>query len=48
MIPGNDGKAGMAAIVTKNDINFENLYSHLKGSLPSYAMPITFESEERN
>ena len=39
-IPGNDGKAGMAALVTKNDINFENLFNNLKGSLPSYAMPL--------
>ena len=39
-IPGNDGKAGMAALVTRNDINFENLFNNLKGSLPSYAMPL--------
>ena len=30
----------MVAIVTKSDIDLENLYSHLKNSLPSYAMPI--------
>jgi len=39
-LPGNDGRAGMVAIVTKSDIDLENLYSHLKNSLPSYAMPI--------
>jgi len=30
----------MVAIVTKSDIDLANLYSHLKNSLPSYAMPI--------
>tara|TARA_B100001113_G_scaffold22671_1_gene16544 strand:+ start:923 stop:2701 length:1779 start_codon:yes stop_codon:yes gene_type:complete len=39
-LPGNDGRAGMAAIVTKSDIDLEELYNHLKNSLPSYAMPI--------
>ena len=36
-LPGNDGRAGMVAIVTKSDIDLANLYSHLKNSLPSYA-----------
>ena len=39
-LPGNDGKAGMAALVANSDINLKDLYSHLKNSLPSYAMPI--------
>ena len=39
-MPGNDGKAGMAALVANSDINLKDLYSHLKNSLPSYAMPL--------
>ena len=39
-LPGNDGKAGMAALVANSDINLKDLYSHLKNSLPSYAMPL--------
>ena len=31
---------GAAGQITKNDIDLKNLYSHLKNSLPSYAMPI--------
>ena len=39
-MPGNDGKAGMAALVANSDINLKDLYCHLKNSLPSYAMPL--------
>ena len=39
-LPGNDGKAGMAALVANDDINLKDLYFHLKSSLPGYAMPI--------
>ena len=39
-LPGNDGRAGMVALVTKTDIDLENLYNHLKNCLPSYAMPV--------
>ena len=30
----------MAALVANSDINLKDLYSHLKNSLPSYAMPL--------
>ena len=39
-LPGNDGKAGMAALVSNAEINLKDLYFHLKSSLPGYAMPI--------
>ena len=39
-LPGNDGRAGMVALVTKTDIDLENLYNHLNNCLPSYAMPV--------
>ena len=39
-IPGNDGKAGMASLVTDIDIDLKEVYSQLKDVLPSYAMPL--------
>ena len=39
-IPGNDGKAGMASLVTESDIDLKQVYSQLKDTLPSYAMPL--------
>ncbi|XP_033099309.1 very long-chain acyl-CoA synthetase-like, partial [Anneissia japonica] len=41
-IPGQDGKAGMAAItlsVGVDSLDFKNLYSYLSDKLPSYARP---------
>jgi citronellyl-CoA synthetase len=41
-IPGTDGKAGMAAIITeeKTPIEISKLAGHLKTSLPKYAVPL--------
>ncbi|KCZ93462.1 long-chain-acyl-CoA synthetase [Hyphomonas johnsonii] len=39
-VPGTDGKAGMAAITTDGDVDFEGLYAALSARLPSYAVPI--------
>ena len=39
-IPGNDGKAGMAALVIDEDIDLKDLYFDLSKSLPSYAVPL--------
>ncbi|XP_076020303.1 long-chain fatty acid transport protein 6 [Genypterus blacodes] len=40
-VPGHEGRAGMAAIVLKQDhqLSSPNLYHHLVKSLPSYAWP---------
>ena len=46
-LPGNDGKAGMAALVANSDINLKDLYSHLKNSLPSYAMPLILRIKKK-
>jgi fatty-acyl-CoA synthase len=38
-VPGNDGRAGMAAI-TPNGVDLHGLYVHLAASLPAYARPV--------
>lgn len=39
-IPGMDGKAGMAAITTHGEIDFDALYEWLAARLPKYAVPL--------
>jgi fatty-acyl-CoA synthase len=39
-VPGQDGRAGMAAIGFKAPIDLKSLYSHLSRSLPAYARPV--------
>jgi fatty-acyl-CoA synthase len=39
-IPGYDGKAGMAAITTDGDVDYDNLYKSLDEKLPPYAIPV--------
>ncbi|MDJ0920078.1 MAG: long-chain-acyl-CoA synthetase [Henriciella sp.] len=39
-VPRTDGRAGMAAITTKGDVDFANLYSWLEARLPKYAIPL--------
>src|SRR5262249_15517371 len=39
-VPGHDGRAGMATIVTDGTINLEQLCMHLEQRLPSYARPL--------
>jgi acyl-CoA synthetase (AMP-forming)/AMP-acid ligase II len=38
-IPGNEGRAGMAAIVVDADFSPEKLYAHAVAELPGYAVP---------
>jgi fatty-acyl-CoA synthase len=39
-VPGHDGKAGMAAIVVKGDLDLAALREHLARQLPDYARPV--------
>lgn len=39
-VPGTDGRAGMAAITTKGEVDFDNLYAWLSEHLPKYAIPL--------
>lgn len=39
-IPGEEGKAGMAAILTDKPIDFNNLYTAIRLNLPVYARPL--------
>ena len=39
-IPGRDGRAGMAALVTEGDLDLEAFHEHLVRSLPAYARPL--------
>jgi fatty-acyl-CoA synthase len=39
-VPGRDGRAGMAAIVTKENFNLSAFYAHLANRLPDYARPV--------
>ncbi|MEO1659388.1 MAG: long-chain-acyl-CoA synthetase [Pseudomonadota bacterium] len=39
-VPGTDGRAGMAAITTKGDIDFDGLYDWFAEHLPKYAIPL--------
>jgi fatty-acyl-CoA synthase len=39
-LPGQEGRAGMAAIVVDDSFDPAALYAHLERSLPSYARPV--------
>ncbi|MEQ3745472.1 MAG: long-chain-acyl-CoA synthetase [Henriciella sp.] len=39
-VPGTDGRAGMAAITTKGDVDYDGLYDWLGERLPKYAIPL--------
>ncbi|MEM1147043.1 MAG: long-chain-acyl-CoA synthetase, partial [Pseudomonadota bacterium] len=39
-VPGTDGRAGMAAITTKSDVDYDGLYEWLSEQLPKYAIPL--------
>lgn len=39
-VPGTDGRAGMAAITTKGDVDYDGLYDWLAERLPKYAIPL--------
>jgi len=38
-VPGNEGKAGMAAIVNLNELDLKKLATEIHQELPSYAVP---------
>jgi fatty-acyl-CoA synthase len=38
-VPGTEGRAGMAALVTDGELDFAGLRKHLAGCLPAYARP---------
>ncbi|MFZ4686640.1 MAG: AMP-binding enzyme, partial [Hyphomonadaceae bacterium] len=38
-VPGQDGRAGMAAITPKEGVDLAALYAHLTSNLPAYARP---------
>ena len=40
LVPGADGRAGMAAIVAGPDFSLDQLYGHLAARLPEYAIPL--------
>lgn len=39
-IPGEEGKAGMVAILLNKSIDFMELYTYLKSNLPTYSRPL--------
>ena len=39
-VPGTEGRAGMAALVLKSDMNFASFRTHLAQRLPGYACPV--------
>ena len=39
-VPGHDGRAGMAALMTGDGFDWSVLHEHLAGALPSYAQPL--------
>lgn len=46
-VPGTDGKAGMAAIVSNLDIDLFALLAHLSSRLPAYARPLFLRIQEK-
>jgi fatty-acyl-CoA synthase len=46
-VPGQDGRAGMAAIAPKEGVDLAALYAHLTSTLPAYARPafVRFQDE---
>lgn len=45
-IPGMDGKAGMAAITAKSEVDFDTLHAELSRHLPPYAVPLFIRVQE--
>jgi fatty-acyl-CoA synthase len=39
-VPGNEGRAGMAAITPRDGVDLKALHAHLSATLPSYARPV--------
>ena len=47
-IPGRDGRAGMAAIVAKDNLNLTALHDYLAQQLPEYARPVFLRIRKDN
>jgi fatty-acyl-CoA synthase len=47
-VPGRDGRAGMASIVGKDNLNLAGLRDHLARHLPEYARPMFLRLREAN
>jgi len=47
VIPGGEGKAGMASLVTVPNFDLEGLAKHLEETLPSYARPIFLRFQQQ-
>jgi fatty-acyl-CoA synthase len=47
-IPGRDGRAGMAAIVAKDNLNLTALHDHNAQHLPEYARPVFLRVRKNN
>ena len=47
-VPGRDGRAGMAAVVAKENLNLTALRDHLARELPEYARPVFLRIREDN
>jgi fatty-acyl-CoA synthase len=39
-VPGSDGRAGMATLVTQGELDLDGLRVHIDGHLPAYARPL--------
>ncbi len=39
-VPGHDGRAGMAAVVSQDGLDVRSLYQHVSAHLPAYARPL--------
>jgi len=46
-IPGKDGRAGMAAVVSKDSLDLDGLAAHAIKQLPSYAVPLFIRKLEK-
>jgi fatty-acyl-CoA synthase len=40
LVPKQDGRAGMASIVTSDDFNIDGFYEYLNEQLPKYSIPV--------
>ena len=47
-VPGRDGRAGMAAIVAKHNLNLTALRAHIAHELPEYASPVFLRIRQDN
>jgi fatty-acyl-CoA synthase len=47
-VPGRDGRAGMAAVIAKDNLNLTALRDHLARELPEYARPVFLRIRKDN